>query len=87
MATCTYHMSPCRIQRPGLPPRVLRGEVASDEPILHIDAAIGFLHGAEEFLELERQSCAPRSERVETVSNLFARVREIRHALESMSMQ
>jgi len=65
----------------------IAGELKSDEPISHIDAAIGFLSGADQALRLEHQCCAPRGERAEKVAELLVKAREIRHILESFPVE
>ena len=85
MAESTYCMSDYTFTRLGLDPMKIKGNLTSDNTILHLDAAIGFLHGATKALELESQNCPSGSERAGKVANLFTRVRDIQKEIEALS--
>ena len=90
MVESTFRMSEYTFTRQGLPPvgvagevKVM-GEVSSDETLLYLDYAIGFLHGASEAFEREIECCEKGSDRAGEVANLLSKVRDIQRAIEKL---
>ena len=79
MNKSTYRMSDYTVKRPGLLPAgvvgevTVVGEVRSDQTLQYLDCAIGFLHGASQYLELEIPLCPTGSERAGEIASLFSR--------------
>ena len=81
MNQSSFQMSDYTIMRPGLLPAgvagvvKVAGVVRSDQPLQYLDCAIGFLHGASQYLELEFPLCPTGSERASEIAILLSRVK------------